>query len=279
MKKIIKWLLVVLLIFPLCSCKENQLNEFGITYKLEDELKRAYYEQGVYSDYINEFNIPYDAVELAFYFGEYNEYHIFLCYLAPFSFECFAVYKPYYWGCEPIYIYKDKTLYKMDYGIENKLIDAGATIHDGFDEEEIEYVNAIENKIGWDYTLSTYYCDYLGVDTRTDKSPLYKYSFDYINIYEKKNEFRLQVALLREKNKYYFPIEKTETIDDISFNYFDSAKIGLFGTIYSFDEEGKMKYEITYLSLQEGYDLGYITKENLQEIKDIAIEKGYIKDK
>ena len=75
MQKIIKWLLVVLLVFPLYSCKDYQLNEFGITYKLEDELKRAYCEQGTYSGYIKEFNIPYDAVELAFYFGKYDFYH------------------------------------------------------------------------------------------------------------------------------------------------------------------------------------------------------------
>lgn len=48
MKKIIKYLLIVLLIFPLYSCKdeqqidENAINEFGITYKLENELKTLF---------------------------------------------------------------------------------------------------------------------------------------------------------------------------------------------------------------------------------------------
>ncbi|MBQ9730908.1 MAG: hypothetical protein IJV94_02120 [Bacilli bacterium] len=279
MKKIIKWLLVILLIFPLWSCKDNQLNEFGITYKLEEELKRAYYEQGEYTEYIKEYNIPYDAVELAFYYGEYDGFHVFLCFLAPYSFECITGYWPYHWSCEPCYVYKNKKLYKMDYAIKNNIIDEDAVKYEGSVEDQLEYINSIRSKVGNDYTISYYYCAYLGIDTKTDKRPLYKYSFDFIKIYSNNHDFRLYVALLREKDKVYLPIGKKETIADISFYYYDSAKIELYGTIFTYDEQGKMKSEITYLSLQEAYDLGYITKENLQEIKDIAIEKGYIKDK
>ena len=69
-----------------------------------------------------------------------------MCYLAPFSFESLGIYYPYHWDCEPIYIYKDKTLYKMDYAIENNIIDKETVKYEVDVYYAMEYINSVGNK-------------------------------------------------------------------------------------------------------------------------------------
>ncbi len=272
MKKIIKWLLVVLLVFPLYSCKDYQLNEFGITYKLEEELKRAVYDN---NNYYKEDGYPIEALELTYYFGEIEGYHAYLCY-ASFELYSFSNYITYY-------LYKKGKLYTLQQAVDKNLIsDESVSYLNTFlwkeeNADERELISKINNYMSTNEILGEAYCKSQNIDIEIDKSPVYKYKFDYIVKYRRDKEFDFRACILKEKNKFTF-INK-EIVGGIEFYYFNSNRISLLGATFYNDSEGKMQLNYKYLSLQEGYDLGYITKENLKEIKEIAIEKGYIKDK
>ena len=287
MKKIIKYLLIVLLIFPLYSCKdeqqidENALNEFGITYKLENELKTAVYENGENSDYYKKYGYPIDSLELTYYFGEIEGYHTFLCYAA-FELEHIHIVIPHTYDTLPYYLYKEGNLITLAYAAENNLLTEENILYINsflWREENIDKKEAVQLK---DYKLALKerlgytYCEYKNIDTTENKAPIFKYSFEYIDIFEIKNKSRLMATLIKGN---YLPFETKETIAGINFYYYDTRTIKLLGAIYSIDKNGKKTFKYDFLSLKKAYKLGYITKDDLIKINQIAIENGYIKNK
>lgn len=287
MKKIIKYLLIVLLIFPLYSCKDEQqidetaINEFGITYKLENELKTAVYEKGENSDYYKKYGYPLDSLELTYYFGEIERYHTFLCYAA-FELEHIDIVIPHTYDTLPYYLYKEGNLITLAYAAENNLLTEENILYINsflWREENLDKKEAIQLK---DYKLALKerlgytYCEYKNIDTTENKAPIFKYSFEYIDTFEIKNKSRLMATLIKGN---YLPFETKETIAGINFYYYDTRKIKLLGAIYSIDKNGKKTYKYDCLSLKKAYELGYITKDDLIKIKQISIENGYIKNK
>ena len=283
MKKIIKYLLIVLLIFPLYSCKdeqqidENALNEFGITYKLENELKTAVQEIRGYKNS----GYPLEALELMYYFGVIEGYHTFLCYTSV-DLNRLSNIIPYTYNHLHYYLYKEGNLFTLRDAVENKLLTEENILYiDSFlwleeNADKSESIQLKNNYISIQYALGSAYCEYRNIDTTEDKSPIYKYSFEYIATFENNSKYRFMATI---KDGYYLPFETKETIAGINFYYYDTRTIKLLGAIYSIDKNGKKTFKYDCLSLKKAYKLGYITKDDLIKIKQIAIEKGYIKNK
>ena len=89
-------------------------------------------------------------------------------------------------------------------------------------EENADKSEAIQlknNYISIQYALGSAYCEYKNIDTTEDKSPIYKYSFEYIATFENNSKYRFMATI---KDGYYLPFETKETIAGVDFYYYDS---------------------------------------------------------